>query len=765
MLGPRSKAAARLIGLLAQALGQTGLPIIGERYHRWLAGRRRWSADVPWSSLARTERSFYPLARRLLPEGLDLSVGALIFVLETYFALVAKLWPLIELKGEKWFFTGSLHLRLAELEDGSAFGELGVDNFPGENLYDWILSAWNEDLAEATGELIRIIGGLPPADLPGGDRLRELHQAFLPAPVRQRLGEFYSPDWLAQDALRLAVGELPDYKIPDICDPTCGSGAFLATAADWLKKRLIKKGFPRKHLFQEICSRLVGYDVNPLAVLAARANLLLVLGELPLKNDTPLSLPVKQVDALEQTPLRRFDIVIGNPPWLNWEGLSPEYRKSSRRLFEHYGLFVHRGMKAILGQGKKDLSMLAFPLFADRLLKDGGRICMVLPQNLLQSAGTGAGFRSFSLPDRTPLGPVRVQEWSELSPFGTMRAAVTLACDKGRAVKYPVDWRRAIRPAGPKKSAAVMDAESLIFKRLAARPVEAADNASPWIVTTAEEWPVLERMLGRSDYQGHAGAFSGGANGVFWLDQLKNHQNGTVTVRNRAAGGKKKVRQKTVRIEQGLLFPLLHARNVDRWRAEPEGVVLLPQDPKTRRGISREIMESDFPLTLEYLRGFKTFLCHRPALKRYFKPTDPWWSVFDVGRYTFSNWKVVWPSIAGGIAAAVVGCQEKRPIVPQHTVTMVATGTQIEAHYLCAVINSKPVSRLLISFSLPGAKGFGGPHILERIGIPAFSKDNPDHLRLAGLSRKAHKATRDGLAESVKKTEEAVNRIVTTIIK
>jgi hypothetical protein len=113
------------------------------------------------------------------------------------------------------------------------------------------------------------------------------------------------------------------------------------------------------------------------------------------------------------------DYVVGNPPWVDWEHLPDEYRRSTMPLWEHYGLFPkrHKAMHTILGAAKYDISMLMTYVAADRYLKRGGKLGFVLTQSLFKTSGAGQGFRRFSLPDKTPFGPLMVEDMVELKPF------------------------------------------------------------------------------------------------------------------------------------------------------------------------------------------------------------------------------------------------------------------------------------------------------------------------------------------------------------
>ena len=117
--------------------------------------------------------------------------------------------------------------------------------------------------------------------------------------------------------------------------------------------------------------------------------------------------------------IEQCDYIVGNPPWVNWENLPDEYRRSTRGLWEAYGLFPKRekAFETILGAAKYDISMLMSYVSADRYLRPGGKLGFILSQTLFKSSAAGQGFRRFVLPDGTPFGPLVVEDMVELNPF------------------------------------------------------------------------------------------------------------------------------------------------------------------------------------------------------------------------------------------------------------------------------------------------------------------------------------------------------------
>src|SRR5439155_17469116 len=105
------------------------------------------------------------------------------------------------------------------------------------------------------------------------DVLKNLYQELIDPETRHDLGEYYTPDWLAELTL-----ERLEYKGGRLLDPACGSGAFLFAAVNALRNG----GLKGKKLVGAAIEQIIGIDVHPVAVLMSKANLLLALRhELP----------------------------------------------------------------------------------------------------------------------------------------------------------------------------------------------------------------------------------------------------------------------------------------------------------------------------------------------------------------------------------------------------------------------------------------------------------------------------------------------------
>ena len=697
------------------------------------------SDQGPDSDYARWLDQFTPYAPRDIPAQLltkayafppDAAPQPQIFVLQTYYALLIRMLAARYL-GQMRPVTAATDLEglLRAIESGAFFRDAGVLGFSSGDAFNWYLQHWGTALHETCQALWDGLDSFTLQDSPYPDALKALYENLMPRRLRHSLGEYYTPDWLAEHVLD-RLGYQGDGRL---LDPGCGSGTFLVMA---LRRAIARQGHAAA------LEQIAGIEINSLAVLSARTNLLLSLGAV-LQSDQTLQLPIHQADALCDPPdLGHFDTIAGNPPWVNWESLPDAQRMATRADWAHYGLFASKGMDVILGQGKKDLSMLFTYASADRYLRVGGRLGFIITQSVIKTSGAGAGFRRWRLPDGTALGVQQVDDLSHVAPFpGASTRPIVLILEKGQPTQYPVPytlWHKRDEP-----------------EEHVAEPIDTADPFSAWLDVRPTVLPVLRSLLGPADYRAHAGAYTGGANAVYWLDVLA--QDGPLLrIRNIIKGAHKAVPQVEAWVEAECVYPLLRGRDVRRWQAQPGASILMVQDPRTRRGYDTELMATHYPHTLAYLARFEALLRRRAAYKRYFRPEMPYYSMFDVGPYTFAPHKVVWQGLGENrMRAAVISQQDGKAIISNQAMhPFIAVETAREAHYLAACLNSAPFEFAVLSHTQVGGKSFAQPGILNMLRLPRFQAGLHSHESMADLSEAAHNAP----AETIPVIEAALHQ-------
>ncbi len=470
----------------------------------------------------------------------------------------------------------------------------------------------------------------------------------------------------------------------------------------------------------------------------------------------------------------KFDFVVGNPPWIRWDYLSQEYRNATLQLWKDYGLFSLKGFQTRLGGGKKDFSMLFVYASADYYLKNKAKLGFLITQEVLKSKGAGEGFRRFKLgkdeqlksgnfliklSEPTPLKVLIAHDLVSIQPFerATNKTAAIIL-KKGEKTEYPIPYIVWTKKKGSGKIATDKLLDEVLpllqRKKYNAKPIGSIVGA--WQTQPAE----LERLAnveGKNYYKAILGA-NPNPYGVFWLEVKQVLSDGNIIIRNLTERGKLKIQQIEETTEQELVYPAIRGSDIKRWGIKPRIYMLVVQDLKTRRGYHEDFMRTNYPRTYGYLLRFKEILLSRPLYKKYHEQAKAsFYSQFNISEEIFAKYKVVWKRMTNDLIATVIS-QSKTPfgyktIIPLETTALIATNNETEAHYLCAIINSKPVRDFIKSFSSAG-RGFGTPSVMEHVGIPKFDFKNPLHQKLAGISKKCHQLKTEGKEKEIEKLEK-----------
>jgi SAM-dependent methyltransferase len=146
------------------------------------------------------------------------------------------------------------------------------------------------------------------------DLFKKLYHYLLPREIRHNLGEYYTPDWLAQRLLTQVDNEFFQgdprrnethmrRKLLSVrfLDPACGSGTFpiliIARMLELGQALLVQES----ELLESILRNVVGFDLNPLAVLTARVNYLLAIADLLEYRRGDITIPIYLADSV-RTP-------------------------------------------------------------------------------------------------------------------------------------------------------------------------------------------------------------------------------------------------------------------------------------------------------------------------------------------------------------------------------------------------------------------------------------------------------------------------------
>jgi SAM-dependent methyltransferase len=179
------------------------------------------------------------------------------------------------------------------LLSGQLFERAGLLGVGQAGFFDWVLdSAGGGDVVS---DIARRVALFRWVDV-DHDVLKALYQSVIAPEVRKRLGEYYTPDWLA----RRMVDEVVDDALHQrILDPACGSGTFLFHAVRRHLDAATAVGVPVSDALEKVTTSVFGVDLHPVAVALAQTTYLLAIGPERLAQRTrTLNIPVYLGDSM-----------------------------------------------------------------------------------------------------------------------------------------------------------------------------------------------------------------------------------------------------------------------------------------------------------------------------------------------------------------------------------------------------------------------------------------------------------------------------------
>lgn len=234
--------------------------------------------------------------------------GDELFIRHTYLATLAKLMSWARMSE-----SASLpdEARILEMLEGRLFKAHGIENFLEEDFFSWL--ARGEAVKVGVGVVRWLFSLLQNYNLRelSEDVFKSLYQELVDPETRHDLGEFYTPDWLAHRIVNKLLDANPRGAM---LDPACGSGTFLYLAIREKRERLGDSQSTLNHIIESV----YGADIHPLAVIVAKTNYILALGDLLKKRKGTIGIPIYLADTIKLPEL------VVKPKMVGAEALVPQ---------------------------------------------------------------------------------------------------------------------------------------------------------------------------------------------------------------------------------------------------------------------------------------------------------------------------------------------------------------------------------------------------------------------------------------------------------
>ncbi len=310
--GPYSKVASLLLGALWEDLDTAiakKISRVDMLYSEW---NTLFEQSTSLGEIGQSKLNVYLTAIGLPP---NVDPTRFLFVLHTYHALFFKLLAaevvltnrlILGTPSDYCFSTSALSdtdlmaSLYEKIEESDLFRKVNILNFVEGSFFAWYVVKPSRKLIAAIRTLMQLLSLYRLSDLQlthTRDIVKRIYQQLVPAALRHNIGEYFTPEWLVEFTLDRAEYNGSEILDKKFLDPCCGSGNFLIHAIDRYKTQARLAGKDDAWVLRNILDRIVGFDLNPLAVLTARVNYLIGISDL-INTESEVEIPIYQADAI-----------------------------------------------------------------------------------------------------------------------------------------------------------------------------------------------------------------------------------------------------------------------------------------------------------------------------------------------------------------------------------------------------------------------------------------------------------------------------------
>ena len=298
-------------------------------------------------------------------------------------------------------------------------------------------------------------------------------------------------------------------------------------------------------------------------------------------------------------------------------------------------------------------------------------------------------------------------------------------------------------------------------KKLIAQPVDKNDVQSAWLALKNMDF--ANNVLARSKpryYRGRKGIEPAGAKGVYLLKKPRKARDGYLYIENDITRQRRKdIKDKGAHagaVEDTYVYPMLGGRNIAKWRVKSNEFMIVPHTAEHKYGVPEDELARTAPDTFMWLCFYHDELLKtRMQNGKFFNSkSNPFYRLDNVGEYTYSPYKVLWKEQSGSMSAVVVSSyqrsvpeadpflfSEDKIIVVDSKVLMLDLHDEMEAYYVCGIMNSPNVIEVVDGYAVSTNRGVD---VLKYIAIPKYDHGKARHVEIATISKRIHLLAREG---------------------
>ncbi|WIM40912.1 hypothetical protein PO903_08560 [Paenibacillus sp. PK4536] len=445
----------------------------------------------------------------------------------------------------------------------------------------------------------------------------------------------------------------------------------------------------------------------------------------------------------------KFDVIVGNPPWVDWKSLPSGYRDKIKALHITDTLFSGDGMT---GGINLNICALITNVVATNWLSSKGILALLMPDTLMYQKSY-EGFRDLLLPDKRRMYFSEIFNWTRAGhPFAPVQQKFYTYFMNFTEVNYKEGIKLTSFVKKPSMTSQIdlIDFDST-FSKEEGYLYQSTDNSTYFTyIKQRENIDSLTKIAGTSEYKGREGIEVYPQElMIFQVDNSMPSNSTHVTVKNiQNSRSKFKMPEKHHFFEKSMLVPLIKGVSIKKFQT-PESDLLVPfaydSSYSTQVAMPLKELRRKAPNTANYFQKNKEiFESQNEYSNKLINGNNiPYYSLARVGAYTFAENYVAFRDNSKWGACVITQVKTpwdewKRPIFQNHAVTISQNKdgsyiTNDEAHYICSIINSSIVEEYMLNSS--DSRSFP---IRPRFKIPQYDSANDNHIKLSEISKRAH---------------------------
>ncbi len=430
----------------------------------------------------------------------------------------------------------------------------------------------------------------------------------------RKFGAVFTPDYWAE---KIVEKHFFDAWLngATILDPTAGEGAFIEAFLSLASSKKIQ-------LDDEKINRLYGVELNGKFVsnFFTRINSKFSI-RFPKSNFI-------EGDILFQKNEIQADLLVGNPPWVNFTDLDECYKEKIKHLFIEFGLVANQ-KDLLLGNARTDIASLILLKAIHSNLKPNGKAIFFLPLSIFQNDGANQEFRNYCVKG-IDFCVEDILDFNGSKIFENVLARYGLAqFFRNKKQTFPVKYH-------------ILKNDNWIS--LKAKPL--FNSTDPLTVIENDE---IESRLNSfkkiplaKHLQPRQGVNTCGANDIFFFSTYKVLPNNKVELSNKYG--------ECFTVNSKFVFPLVVSTTLTVNDPVPEKVILIPHN-SSGKPIDLEELRSDDGLFAYLMSHRKSLESRKGVLINAWIKKGYWWALLGIGEYSFAPYKIIWKAFGDSFFA------------------------------------------------------------------------------------------------------------------